>query len=159
MVFLSSLLIAAASALAAAAVSHPAPSLTGEWVIIDYQGRFFNLVDTDSKSATPVQGWGDDTVSASQVSESLYGTGRQSCILMPMQWLFVNTSTTNVFEIINVGTASSLSYSTLVTGGEAIRSQIVGNQQITTWSFTPPSGQYVQLMFTVRDNRSRSSTG
>jgi hypothetical protein len=61
-----------------------------------------------------------------------------------MQWLLVDTTTPNLYEIINVGTGNSLSYSTLLNGGQAIRSQIVCNQQqISTWFFTVPSGLHV----------------
>ncbi|KAJ7783936.1 hypothetical protein DFH07DRAFT_1055044 [Mycena maculata] len=126
MVYLSSLLVAAASALTATAVSHPGPSLAGEWLIVDYQGRFFNLVDTQTGNLSPVQGWNDDSVTASK-------------------WLFLNTSNVNEFEIINVGSGTSLSYSTLTSGAEAIRAQIVGNQQTTIWGFTPPSGFLIEL--------------
>ncbi|KAJ7916127.1 hypothetical protein B0H13DRAFT_1871388 [Mycena leptocephala] len=124
MICLSSLLVTAASVCTALAVSPPAASLTGEWIITDYQGRFLSVVDTSGKNATPVHGVDDSTVSASK-------------------WLFMNTSTTNVFQIINVGTGTSLSYSTLITGGADIHAQIAVNQQATAWTFTPPQGRQV----------------
>ncbi|KAJ7916771.1 hypothetical protein B0H13DRAFT_2269789 [Mycena leptocephala] len=124
---LVSLLVSSAYALTAVAVAvsnHTA--LAGEWAITDYQGQFFNLVNTQTLSLSPVQGWPDKTVPASQ-------------------WLLVDTTTPNLYEIINVGTGNSLSYSTLLNGGQAIRSQIVCNQQqISTWFFTVPSGLLIE---------------
>ncbi|KAJ6583190.1 hypothetical protein B0H10DRAFT_895644 [Mycena sp. CBHHK59/15] len=112
---------------AAAAATCPAPALPGEWLISDYQGQVFNLVDTNTANlrVTPIQGWGDPTVTASK-------------------WLFIPTSDTNMFEIVNVGTASFLSYSTLFIGSEAIRSQVVGNQVATQWSFNTSGGQIIE---------------
>ncbi|KAJ6470849.1 hypothetical protein C8R45DRAFT_1104553 [Mycena sanguinolenta] len=108
------------------ATAQPALALPGLWIITDFQGTIFNLVDTQETNATPVQGFNADsgTVTASQ-------------------WIFVNT-TANEFQIINVGGGSFLSYSTLVTGAEAIKSQLVGNQISTTWLFTPPKGMLIE---------------
>ncbi|KAF8186161.1 hypothetical protein K438DRAFT_1936856 [Mycena galopus ATCC 62051] len=123
---LSSLLLAAVASITATAATLPTPSLTGVWTIVDFQGQFFNLVDTQTVSSAPVQGWGDNTTIASQ-------------------WLFLN-STANQFQIVNVGAGSFLSYSTLSGGGEAIRSQIVGNPQPRTWTFTPPTGLLIDTL-------------
>ncbi|KAJ7495370.1 hypothetical protein FB451DRAFT_1164108 [Mycena latifolia] len=99
MYLLSVLLLPIITATVAAAVTRPSPSLSDQWAIVDFQGQCFNLVDDQTQSLTPVQAWRpDSTVTGSQ-------------------WLFLNTSTPGVFEIVNVGTASWLSYSTLPTGG------------------------------------------
>ncbi|KAJ7658420.1 hypothetical protein B0H17DRAFT_1145640 [Mycena rosella] len=122
---LLSLLVALTASTTIATVVQPSPALSGQWTIADFQGQYFNLVNTQPTSLTPVQAWRDPTVTASQ-------------------WLFVNTSTSNVFEIVNVGTGSWLSYSALVTGGEAIQASVVGNQQSTTWRFTQPTGMLIE---------------
>ncbi|KAJ6455047.1 hypothetical protein C8R45DRAFT_944344 [Mycena sanguinolenta] len=62
------------------ATAQPALALPGLWIITDFQGTIFNLVDTQEANATPVQA--DSGI--------------------PGQWIFVNT-TGNEFEIINVG--------------------------------------------------------
>ncbi|KAJ7147878.1 hypothetical protein C8R43DRAFT_1129435 [Mycena crocata] len=145
MVSFFSLIIAAATIIPAFAVTKPTPALSGEWVITDFQGQCFNLVDTNPASLTPVQGWADKTVTASKVGTVSHGLScKTKKITMRVQWIFVNTSTANVFEIVNVGAGSVLSYSTLINSGEAIRSQIVGNTQATTWKFTPPMGMLIE---------------
>ncbi|KAJ6612120.1 hypothetical protein B0H10DRAFT_2053564 [Mycena sp. CBHHK59/15] len=98
-----------------AAATCPAPALPGEWLISDYQGQVFNLVYTNPANLRVTPGW-----------------------------LFIPTSDTNMFEIVNVGTASFLSYSTLIIGSEAIRSQVVGNQVATQWSFNTSGGQIIE---------------
>ncbi|KAJ7283201.1 hypothetical protein C8J57DRAFT_1709654 [Mycena rebaudengoi] len=127
MVHILALALSALGAFSAAAAVGLAPALAGQFVIADYQDRIFNLVNTNSANLTPVQGWNDRAVSASR-------------------WLFLNTSTPNVFQIVNTGTGTFLSYSTAPASASAIRAQIVGNQAPSLWSFNPAGGPLIETV-------------
>nr|GAT58970.1 predicted protein [Mycena chlorophos] len=105
-----------------------AQAFPGTWGFADFQGTTFHLVDGQANDATPVQGFSNNVPTLNS------------------QWMLVNQSAPNTYQIINLNPAGTfLGYSTLTTGGQAIRSQLAGNRQAANWIFTPPSGQLIEV--------------
>ncbi|KAJ7283209.1 hypothetical protein C8J57DRAFT_1217679 [Mycena rebaudengoi] len=127
MVHILALVLSALGAVSAAAAATPAPAAAVGFLIVDYQSQVFNLVNTNSANLTPVQGWPDQKPTASI-------------------WDLVDTATPNVYQIVNRGTGTSLSYSTAPTASSAIRAQIVGNKTPSLWRLDPAGGPIIETV-------------